>query len=90
MGLAFIQTHPNSLQHQFMATVESHPSVYRAELTAIMASLLVSPPNSFVTVYTDSLSTIRHYKQTVDSLLSTFPRNILKESIIYYGPFLDQ
>ena len=80
MGLAFIQTHANSPQLQFMATVESFPSACRSELTAIIASLLVSPPNSFVTVYTDSLSTIRHYEQTVDSLLSTFPRNILKES----------
>src|SRR5207245_3583253 len=80
MGLAFIQTHSNSPQHQFMVTVESFPSACHAELTAIITSLLVSPPNSFVTVYTDSLSTIKHYEQTVDSLLSTFPQNILKES----------
>ena len=62
-----------------MTTVESFSSACHAELTAIIASLLVSLPNSFVTVYTDSLSTIRHYEQTVDSLLSTFSRNILKE-----------
>src|SRR6185437_4814517 len=71
MGLAFIQTHLNSPQHQFMATIESFPSACRAELTAIIASLLVSPPNLFVTVFTDNLSTIRHYEQTVNFSLST-------------------
>jgi ribonuclease HI len=77
MSSAYLQTNVNAPNLQLSFTFENWPSSSRAELAAVVAALLVAPPNSNITIYTDSASVISCFK-THDSTLQHLPRNIMK------------
>ncbi|CAJ0906627.1 7909_t:CDS:2 [Entrophospora sp. SA101] len=53
MVCAYIQTHTAAPQLQFTASLRSWPSAARSELIAVVAVILVSPPNANIRIYTD-------------------------------------
>src|SRR5947208_10481734 len=61
MGTAFILTDPVDLNLQLAVSTTTWPSAYKAELLAVLLSLLVAPNNCCVNLYSDCESIIKHF-----------------------------
>jgi len=61
MTCSFVQIKNETIFTEFSSTLSFWPSAHRAEITAILAALLITPPKKHMTIYTDSLSSILHY-----------------------------
>jgi len=72
MGAAWIQTKGPKIDQNFGCGVQNWPSSSRAEVTAILTALLVTPRKSKVVIVTDSINCITTYKKLskVDPRLS--------------------
>jgi ribonuclease HI len=80
MTFAFMQTLPSAPAIQFSSTIEKWCSSNCAELFAIFVTLLISPRNTSITIYTDSKSIIDHYDNFSQFNYPFLPRNIFKQS----------
>jgi ribonuclease HI len=80
MTFAFMQTFSFAPTIQFSSTIEKWCSSNRAELFAVFATLLISPRNAHITIYTDSKSIIDHYDNFSHFNYPFLPRNIFKQS----------
>jgi len=61
MMCSIVQVKNEQIFAEFSCTLSLWPSTHHAEITAILAALLINPPEKYVTIYTDSLSLILHY-----------------------------
>jgi ribonuclease HI len=80
MTFAFMQTLPSAPAIQFSSTIEKWCSSNHAELFAIFVTLLISPRNATITIYTDSKSIIDHYDNFSQFNYPFLSRNIFKQS----------
>src|SRR3989337_4431787 len=66
MGLGWIISNSvDSYPPSFKASLIPHPSSTKAETVAILTALIVSPPQSFVNIFTDSVSVIYNYNNFI-------------------------
>ena len=79
MSCSFYQSLDLAPRLSFATTIEHWPSSFRSELFAVMLVLLVIPPNSSVTIFSDSQSVISAF-DTLSPLLFHTPRHLFKLS----------
>jgi ribonuclease HI len=63
LSCAFKQIGKNAPVRSFATELENWPSSIRSELSAIILAIITVPKNSNVTIYTDSLNSIKHIQQ---------------------------
>jgi ribonuclease HI len=78
LGAAFILTEPSSLNIQLAVSTTTWPSAYKAELLAILLSLLVVPNNCQVNLYSDCESIMKHFEHINNGAFQNI-RNIFKQ-----------
>ncbi|GBC02889.1 hypothetical protein RclHR1_04880014 [Rhizophagus clarus] len=63
MGFAWIETTTSSNPTPFQRTTMFQPSSNMAETFAVLTTLIISPANSHINIFTDSLNTIHNYNK---------------------------
>ncbi|GES74523.1 ribonuclease H-like domain-containing protein [Rhizophagus clarus] len=71
MGFAWIEITTSSNSTPFQGTTMFQPSSTTAETFAVLITLIVSPSNTCINIFTDSLNTIHNYEKFSNGSLST-------------------
>ena len=78
ISFAIIQTDPSAPYIEFSATVRKWPSAARAELSAMLFALLVSPQHSTITIHTDAQCIINQFEILKKETYPFRPRVVFK------------